>query len=380
MEHIEKVISLLKDAHEKVILRKNIKVYGYQFDYQYDFIGGVSKYLFDNLSIEEHIAQKVEDGGFGNRPCTIKESTEFIVVHDTASTAETAGAKAHANYVYNGGGGTSWHYSSGSDALIHQIPDNEVAYHAGDGLAVPYELHWTGIKAEYSDPIVTIKNDYYHINGKKSIIKIPELSITEEEGNYYILSDGVKQGRKYKKSDLNELKSLTLNDSHINDYGLHLVIKDGYYYMGNTYYNPSYNKIANKGGNLRSIGIEMMINKGSNLSFTYHNTAKLVAKLLVDNNLDLSRVKAHHFFSGKNCPCTLRQNGLWAYFTQLIKYEYEILKLLNDVKIEFICNEDYVDKNGLIKNLPSNIKSINYKVIVSHENKSKELNFTSIIK
>ena len=124
----------------------------------------------------------------------------------------------------------------------------------------------------------------------------------------------------------------------------------------------------------------MMINKGSNLSFTYHNTAKLVAKLLVDNNLDLSRVKAHHFFSGKNCPCTLRQNGLWTYFTQLIKYEYEILKLLNDVKIEFICNEDYVDKNGLIKNLPSNIKSINYKVIVSHENKSKELNFTSIIK
>ena len=150
--------------------------------------------------------------------------------------------------------------------------------------------------------------------------------------------------------------------------------------MGNTYYNPSYNKIANKGGNLRSIGIEMMINKGSNLSFTYHNTAKLIAKLLVDNNLGLSRVKAHHFFSGKNCPCTLRQNGLWTYFVQLVKYEYEILKLLNDVKIEFVCDAEFIDKNGLIKYLPEEVKSIDYKLIVSHENKSKELYFTSIIK
>ncbi len=380
MEQIEKVIALLKDAHEKVVLRKDINVYGYQFNYEYDFIGGVSKYLFADLKIEEKIARTEEEGGFSNRPGTIKESTEFIVVHDTASTAETAGAIAHANYVYNGGGGTSWHYSSGSDALIHQIPDNEVAYHAGDGLAVPYELHWTGVKAEYSDPVITIKNGYYYINGMKSLIKIPELSIVEEDGFYYIASDGVKQGRKYKKSDLNELKSLTLNDSHINDYGLHLLIKDGYYYIGNTYYNPSYNKIANKGGNLRSIGIEMMINKGSNLSFTYHNTAKLIAKLLVDNNLDLTRVKAHHFFSGKNCPCTLRQNGLWNYFTQLVKYEYEILKLSNGIKIEFICDSEYVDNNGLIKFLPEHVKSISYKVIVTHNNKSKELEFTTIVK
>ena len=124
----------------------------------------------------------------------------------------------------------------------------------------------------------------------------------------------------------------------------------------------------------------MMINKGSNLSFTYHNTAKLIAKLLVDNNLDLTRVKAHHFFSGKNCPCTLRQNGLWHYFTQLVKYEYEILKLIDGIKIEFICDSEYVDNNGLIKFLPEDVKSINYKIIITHDNKSKELEFTTIIK
>ena len=34
MERIEKVIDLIKNAHEKVVLRKNINVYGYQFNYQ----------------------------------------------------------------------------------------------------------------------------------------------------------------------------------------------------------------------------------------------------------------------------------------------------------------------------------------------------------
>ena len=380
MEQIEKVISLLKEAHEKIILRKDIKVYGYQFNYQYDFIGGLSKYLFSNLEIKEYLAESVENGGFGNRPGNIKESTEFIVVHDTASTAETAGAIAHSNYVHNGGGGTSWHYSSGSDALVHQIPDNEVAYHAGDGLAVPYELHWTGIKAEYDNPIITIKNGYYYINGKKSLIKIPVITIVKDGNDVYLESDGIRQGRKYKKSDLDMLKSLELTDSHINDYGLHTVIKDGYYYIGNTYYNPSYNKIANKGGNLRSIGIEMMINKGSNLAFTYHNTAKLIAKLLVENNLDITRVKAHHFFSGKNFPCTLRENDLWNYFMKMVKIEYDMLKASNNIDIKFVCDSEYVDENGLIKELPLDVKSISYKVIVSDNNQTKELEFVSIIK
>lgn len=39
----------------------------------------------------------------------------------------------HAEYVQNGGGGTSWHYSAGDTGIYHQIPDNERAYHAGDG-------------------------------------------------------------------------------------------------------------------------------------------------------------------------------------------------------------------------------------------------------
>lgn len=379
MEQIEKIISLIKNAHEKVILRKNINVYGYQFNYEYDFIGGLSKYLFCELDISEYLAETVENGGFNNRPGTKKESTEFIVVHDTASTAETAGAVAHSKYVHNGGGGTSWHYSSGSDALVHQIPDDEVAYHAGDGLAVQYELHWTGVKAGYNDPVINIKNGFYYIDGKKTLIPIPKLEIVSENGDYFILSDGIKQGRKYKKSDLPQLRELSLNDSHINDYGLHLVIKDDYYYIGNTYYNPSYNKIANKGGNLRSIGIEMMINKGSNLSFTYHNTAKLIAKLLVENNLGLDRVKAHHFFSGKNCPCTLRENGLWDYFLKMVKTEYDMLTSQKGFKIEFSCDEPFVNKNGLIKFIPDDVTSISYKVKISNDLETKELEFTSIV-
>ncbi len=39
--------------------------------------------------------------------------------------------------------------------------------------------------------------------------------------------------------------------------------------MGPTYYNTSYNKISNRGGNLASIGIETAVNDGSDVFWTW---------------------------------------------------------------------------------------------------------------
>ena len=108
-----------------------------------------------------------------NRPGTIKESTQYVVVHDTASSAPTANEYAHARYVTNGGGGTSWHYSVGDNASIHQIPDNEVAYHAGDGLAVRFELLKTGVYGTNKNPSIELKHGYYYIDNQKSNIPTP---------------------------------------------------------------------------------------------------------------------------------------------------------------------------------------------------------------
>ena len=72
-----------------------------------------------------------------------------------------------------------------------------------------------------------------------------------------------------------------------------------------------------------------MVNEGSNLLVTWHKCAKLVANLLVNNNLDLTCVKPHHFFSGKPCPMTMRYNKMWEYFMQMVEIEFEILKLMD---------------------------------------------------
>ena len=111
----------------------------------------------------------------------------------------------------------------------------------------------------------------------------------------------------------------------INDEGIRLVIEDGKYFIGDTWWSSTYKKISNTGGNCNSIGIETMVNQGSDLYMTWQRTAKLVAHLLVDYHLSVDDVKPHHYFSGKNCPETMRNNGLWDNFIELVKAEYEYL-------------------------------------------------------
>ena len=67
------------------------------------------------------------------------------------------------------------------------------------------------------------------------------------------------------------------------------------------------------GGNYAGISIEICVNPDSNYSVALENAASLVADLMREHNLPLSSVKQHHDFStnGKNCPKTMRDNGLW---------------------------------------------------------------------
>ena len=150
--------------------------------------------------------------------------------------------------------------------------------------------------------------------------------------------------------------------------------------MGPTYYSSSYECIANRGGNLNSIGIETMVNKGSDLYLTWHKSAKLVAHLLKDNNLDISRVKPHHFFSGKDCPMTMRHAGLWKNFLELVKYEYEILMLIDNTKIEFICDNDLIDNTGRLIKLPITDEVIKYSIKVTNEEGTKIIDLETMIK
>ena len=349
LENIDEVTRMVLEANNsEVMVKPNILVTGYQFVYRHDILSSVSKLYFGDNTITEYIAPLGK-----NRPGTIKESTEYVTVHDTASSATEANAERHAGYVYEGGGGTSWHYSVGNDGIYHQIPDNEVAYHAGDGLDVTYGLIKTNVMVEAGETVeITIdKNGYYLINDKNTGLKAPTNNGT------------------------------ILKTSAINDVGIHYVAgDDGYYYLGKTYYNSTYQKISNRGGNNNSIGIETCVNQGSDLYMTWQKTANLVAKLLIENDLDTTRVKPHHFFSGKNCPQTMRDNKLWYHFMDLVEVEYNRRNNFGEYTITAKSNTlNHLRNNGRTYDQPLYSECVSYTVTIEKDGYKNEVTLFSVL-
>ena len=70
--------------------------------------------------------------GRKNRPAK-KNPMKYITIHETGNYADGADAKAHAYYLRTTTQKTSWHYSVDSKEIYQHLPDNETAFHAGDG-------------------------------------------------------------------------------------------------------------------------------------------------------------------------------------------------------------------------------------------------------
>ncbi len=362
-ETLDALLQKFVEYNYSNVLYQKVKATGYQFVYYPEVYGSVSLYSFDPNTITNKEARLEKDpSGLGhpNRPGTKKASTEYVVVHDTASSAASGTALAHANYVFDGGGGTSWGYSVGNDGVYYQIPDDEVSFHAGDGTR-PYQIEDTGIKATGSalDAKITFNaNGCYEVNGTLTTLRP------------YVINSSV------------ETKDTTnYTTSQINDYGVHCVIGDnGNYFLGKTYYNGTYKLISNYGGNYSSIGIETMVNQGSNLYWTWHKTAKLSAKLCIENDLDTSRIRPHHYFSGKNCPQTMRDNDLWYEFVKMTEAEYDIQKNFSDYTIAFKSNNPTIlDNYGNIVKAPALTTSVSYTVTVTKAGVSKSITLSSIV-
>ena len=58
-----------------------------------------------------------------------------VTIHNTDNWSNGAGAKNHGSYLQNSGASNqaSWHYAVDDTCATHSIPDNETAWHAGDG-------------------------------------------------------------------------------------------------------------------------------------------------------------------------------------------------------------------------------------------------------
>ncbi|OEC01604.1 hypothetical protein GY31_12280, partial [Lysinibacillus sphaericus] len=55
-------------------------------------------------------------------------------------------------------------------------------------------------------------------------------------------------------------------------------------------------------GNNQGIQVEVCVNGDGNYPKAMQNAAELVAKIMKDENIPISNVVQHNYFSGKNCP------------------------------------------------------------------------------
>ncbi len=350
---MNELLEYFNELNDLDYFKKKIRVYGYKKSYNYNFVEGLTPYLFESLNIKNKIAKETNE----NRPGKIEEK-KYITIHDTGDTLPGHGSKFWADAVYNEfiketnqKYACSYQYVVGNEGIYHMIPDNEIAWHAGDSTKVSYNLYDTGVGIHHHHDIDITTDGYFSIGGIKSNIMAPR-----------------------GEND----KILTKDD--INDQGLTLVKGENNYLLGEVYYNETYQKICNRGGNNNSIGIEISMAKGENLFVNLARCAKLVVKLLKENKLLMSDIKQHHFFSGKNCPQTLRENELWDYFLHLIDVEAIVDSYLSDgykLSIETKC--EYVNENGSIDKLPGAVRGIEYIVTTEYQGKKETALFVKLI-
>ena len=64
----------------------------------------------------------------------------------------------------------------------------------------------------------------------------------------------------------------------------------------------------------------------------------------------MDQIVQHHYFSGKDCPQTMRTEGYWDHFLSLVKVEYQMLQYKKlGFKFELIpINSNYVNKIGRV--------------------------------
>ena len=95
----------------------------------------------------------------------------------------------------------------------------------------------------------------------------------------------------------------------------------------------------------------------------------MVARLLVENDLDITRVVGHHFYTAKDCPQPLLENDLeiWWIFIDMVKHEYELLTTFKDTNFVFSCESKTIDTNGRVAEQPMFDEIVTYTVQVNGE-------------
>ena len=226
---IDEVMTFIKNQLLPEIKPRQIKVFT-GIDWDYLLLPSVSKFLFEDINIIDNFASV----GQVNRPGN-KFEKHFICVHDTGD--HNFGAFQWSEAVRKAKIGkrdylASFQYVVGNDGYYHNIPDDEVAYHAGDGHSEEESLFGLLPTGVY------LKTNKVRENEKAKVE-------VDEEGYFTINGERTKV-----KAPLNSTDNTILTTKDINDLGIYYTIKDvgknkREYFLGRTWYNPIFERISN---------------------------------------------------------------------------------------------------------------------------------------
>ena len=252
-------------------------------------------------------------------------------------------------------GEVSIHYTVGNDLVWAVVPEDYIAYHAGDGTGTTFVWKDTGVAATNNEkPVFTIvakgSGYVYACNGQETTIPVPSTGTTPT------------------------------TDALFTYLGPTWKIENGKYYMGLTWWSSDYGKISSHGGNNNSIGIEMNVNTSNDMYDTWQRTAKLVADILIRHDLDLTRVQMHNTFSGKNCAQVILAGNFWDRFMEMVALEYELQTLYKDVSITITPDESgIIGSDGRVVKAPEKTTTVSYEVTVTKGSTSKTIKLYSVV-
>ena len=143
------------------------------------------------------------------------------------------------------------------------------------------------------------------------------------------------------------------------------------------YHNVPDNEVTWQGDSYeayaKSIGIETCVNVGSDFYRTWQSMGKLVASLLSEYGLDISAVKQHYDFNQKDCPKTLRNNGLYPTAVDLIKAELMVAEYMEGYTLEFkSLSPMYLDDTGKVIAQPKEDTRLAYEITITDKDGNKE--------
>ncbi len=108
-------------------------------------------------------------------------------------------------------------------------------------------------------------------------------------------------------------------------------------------------------GNTESISVEICVNSDGNYKKSVENGAKLAAMILKEENIDISRMVQHNYWSGKDCPHEIRygKDGItWTDFVNKVKNYLEGDEEVKEEYMERIQERYMINGNYSIDSLP----------------------------